>query len=98
MQGQKVPFVGGKGPVSAPAARLLALDNQVFATARFSNPEGRHKLEASGSSASPMICSIPSTTSPPTSTSSTTAMPNSPGDELYIRIEGAKSAPFSGSA
>ena len=35
MQGQKVLFVGGQGPVSAPAARLLAADNQVFAMARF---------------------------------------------------------------
>lgn len=48
MQGQKVLFVGGQGPVSAPAARLLAPDNQVFAMARFSNPEGRKRLEAHG--------------------------------------------------
>lgn len=48
MQGQKVLFIGGQGPVSAPAARLLAPDNQVFAMARFSNPEGRKKLEAHG--------------------------------------------------
>ena len=48
MQGQKVLFVGGQGPVSAPAARLLAADNQVFAMARFSDPKARQKLEASG--------------------------------------------------
>ncbi len=48
MHGQKVLFAGGQGPVSAPAARLLAPDNQVFAMARFSNPAGREKLEASG--------------------------------------------------
>ena len=48
MQGQKVLFVGGQGPVSAPAARLLAADNQVFAMARFSDPKAREKLEASG--------------------------------------------------
>ena len=40
MQGQKVLVVGGQGPVSAPAARLLAADNQVFAMARFSDPQG----------------------------------------------------------
>ena len=44
MQGQKVLFAGGQGPVSAPAARLLAPDNQVFAMARFSDPKGREKL------------------------------------------------------
>ena len=32
MQGQKVLFVGGQGPVSAPALRLLAPDNDVFAS------------------------------------------------------------------
>ena len=41
MQGQKVLFVGGQGPVSAPALRLLAPDNDVFVMARFSNPEVR---------------------------------------------------------
>lgn len=48
MQGQKVLFVGGQGPVSAPAARLLAADNDVFAMARFSNPGGRARLEEHG--------------------------------------------------
>jgi len=43
-----VLFVGGQGPVSAPALRLLAPDNDVFSMARFSNPEAREKLEASG--------------------------------------------------
>jgi nucleoside-diphosphate-sugar epimerase len=46
MQGQKVLFVGGQGPVSAPALRLLAPDNEVFAMARFSEPERRQRLEA----------------------------------------------------
>jgi UDP-glucuronate 4-epimerase len=46
MQGQKVLFVGGQGPVSAPAVRLLAPDNDVFVMARFSKPEAREKLEA----------------------------------------------------
>ena len=41
-------FVGGQGPVSAPALRLLAPDNDVFAMARFSKPEARQKLEAVG--------------------------------------------------
>ena len=41
-------FVGGQGPVSAPALRLLTPDNDVFVMARFSNPEVREKLEAMG--------------------------------------------------
>ena len=48
MHGHKVLFVGGQGPVSAPAVRSLAPDNEVFAMARFSNPEAREKLEAIG--------------------------------------------------
>jgi nucleoside-diphosphate-sugar epimerase len=48
VEGQKVLFVGGQGPVSAPALRLLAPDNDVFAMARFSKPEAREKLEADG--------------------------------------------------
>jgi nucleoside-diphosphate-sugar epimerase len=48
MHGQKVLFVGGQGPVSAPALRLLAPDNNVFVMARFSNPAVREKLEAMG--------------------------------------------------
>ena len=48
MQGQKVLFVGGQGPVSAPALRSLAPANDVFAMARFSNPLAREKLEAIG--------------------------------------------------
>ena len=48
MKGQKVLFVGGQGPVSAPALRLLAPDNEVYALARFSRPGAREKLEAGG--------------------------------------------------
>jgi nucleoside-diphosphate-sugar epimerase len=48
VQGQKVLFVGGQGPVSAPALRSLAPANDVFAMARFSNPLAREKLEAIG--------------------------------------------------
>src|SRR5256714_8144258 len=48
MHSQKVLFVGGQGPVSAPALRLLAPDNDVFVMARFSNPDVRQKLEAMG--------------------------------------------------
>jgi len=48
VQGQKVFFVGGQGPVSAPAARLLAADNDVYSMARFSSPGSREKLEAAG--------------------------------------------------
>jgi UDP-glucuronate 4-epimerase len=48
VQGQKVLFVGGQGPVSAPALRLLAPDNDVFAMARFSKPEAQKTLESNG--------------------------------------------------
>jgi len=48
VQGQKVLFVGGKGPVSAPAARLLAKDNDVSIMARFSEPGSRERIEALG--------------------------------------------------
>lgn len=48
MRGQKVLFVGGQGPVSAPALRLLAPDNDVTVMARFSKPDVRQRLEASG--------------------------------------------------
>lgn len=48
MQGQRVLFVGGKGPVSAPAARLLAGGNEVSVMARFTEPGSRDRLEASG--------------------------------------------------
>ncbi len=48
MQGQRVLFIGGQGPVSAPALRMLAPDNDVFAMARFTNPEVKTKLEAIG--------------------------------------------------
>ena len=37
-----------RAPSAAPTARSLAPDNQVFAMARFSNPEARQKLEACG--------------------------------------------------
>jgi UDP-glucuronate 4-epimerase len=48
VQGQKVLFVGGQGPVSAPALRLLAPHNAVFAMARFSKPESREALQSIG--------------------------------------------------
>lgn len=48
MQGQKVLIVGGQGPVSAPVARLLSADNDVYIMSRFTNPEAKKKLEASG--------------------------------------------------
>jgi nucleoside-diphosphate-sugar epimerase len=48
VRGQKVLFVGGQGPVSAPALRLLAPDNDVSVMARFSDPEARAALEAIG--------------------------------------------------
>jgi UDP-glucuronate 4-epimerase len=48
VQNQKVLFVGGKGPVSAPAVRLLAPDNEVTVMARFTEPQARERLEAQG--------------------------------------------------
>jgi len=48
VQGQKVLFVGGQGPVSAPALRLLTSDNDVSAMARFSKPGSKERLESSG--------------------------------------------------
>jgi len=48
VHGQKVLFVGGQGPVSAPALRLLAPDNDVLVMARFSKPQARETLEALG--------------------------------------------------
>jgi nucleoside-diphosphate-sugar epimerase len=41
-------FVGGQGPVSAPAMRLLAPDNDVFVMARFSKPDARQQLQSIG--------------------------------------------------
>jgi nucleoside-diphosphate-sugar epimerase len=41
-------FVGGQGPVSAPALRMLSPDNDVFVMARFSKPDAQAKLEARG--------------------------------------------------
>ena len=41
-------FVGGQGPVSAPAVRLLTPDNDVSVMARFSKPESRETLESRG--------------------------------------------------
>lgn len=41
-------FVGGQGPVSAPALRLLTPDNDVSVMARFSKPGVREKLESGG--------------------------------------------------
>jgi UDP-glucuronate 4-epimerase len=41
-------FVGGQGPVSAPALRMLAPDNDVSVMARFSKPEARAMFETNG--------------------------------------------------
>jgi len=43
-----VLFVGGQGPVSAPALRLLAPDNDVSVMARFSKPSALEQLESIG--------------------------------------------------
>ena len=48
MEGQRVLFIGGQGPVSAPVLRALAPDNDVYAMARFTNPEVKEKLESIG--------------------------------------------------
>jgi hypothetical protein len=48
MRGQRVPFIGGQGPVSAPALRSLAPGNNVWALAGFSVPANRKRLESLG--------------------------------------------------
>ena len=48
MRGQRVLFVGGQGPVSAPALRMLLPDNDITVMKRFSKPESRAQLEAAG--------------------------------------------------
>ncbi len=48
MKGKKVLFVGAQGPVSAPAVRLLAPDNDVYAMARFTKPGSTDRLESIG--------------------------------------------------
>lgn len=48
MKGQKVLFIGGQGPVSAPVRRTLAPGNDVYVMARFSNPDVRRTLETNG--------------------------------------------------
>jgi nucleoside-diphosphate-sugar epimerase len=48
VHGQNVLFVGGQGPVSAPALRALAPDNEVSVMARFSDGDTRRRLEAIG--------------------------------------------------
>jgi UDP-glucuronate 4-epimerase len=48
VKGEKVLFVGGQGPVSHPAARALAADNDVYVMARFSEAGSRARLEAEG--------------------------------------------------
>jgi nucleoside-diphosphate-sugar epimerase len=48
VKAEKVLFVGGQGPVSRPAARRLAADNDVYVMARFSDPGSRARLEAEG--------------------------------------------------
>ena len=41
-------FVGGQGPVSAPALRALAPDNEISVMARFSDGDARRRLESLG--------------------------------------------------
>jgi UDP-glucuronate 4-epimerase len=48
VHGQRILFVGGQGPVSAPALRRLSPDNDVSVLARFSNPQVRERFEANG--------------------------------------------------
>jgi nucleoside-diphosphate-sugar epimerase len=48
LHGKKVLFVGGQGPVSAPALRRLAPDNDVSVMARFSAVGARERFETLG--------------------------------------------------
>ena len=46
--GQRILITGGTGQVAEPVARALATDNEVYALARFRDPESRTRLEGAG--------------------------------------------------
>lgn len=48
MQGQKILVTGPTGQVAGPVATSLAAENEVWGTARFSDPEKQTELEAAG--------------------------------------------------
>jgi UDP-glucuronate 4-epimerase len=48
LQGEKVLVAGATGQVALPLALALAGDNEVWATARFSDPTARQTLESAG--------------------------------------------------
>jgi nucleoside-diphosphate-sugar epimerase len=51
LSGKKVLVTGASGLVAFPVAAELAKDNEVFALARWSNPDEKRKIEAAGATA-----------------------------------------------
>jgi nucleoside-diphosphate-sugar epimerase len=51
LKGKRVLVTGASGLVALPVAVELAKDNEVFAVARYSDPEQKRKIEASGAKA-----------------------------------------------
>jgi UDP-glucuronate 4-epimerase len=48
LSGEKILITGATGQVANPIAKALAVDNEVWAVARFGNPTARQDLEAAG--------------------------------------------------
>lgn len=48
MRGKRIVLTGATGMVGEPLAKALAVDNEVFGLARFTNPKARERLEAAG--------------------------------------------------
>ncbi len=48
LEGQKILITGASGRVAFPIARALAIDNEVWGVARFTDPGSRSRLEAVG--------------------------------------------------
>ena len=51
MSGKRVLVTGASGLVAAPVAIELAKDNEVFAVARYSNPDQKRLMEEAGATA-----------------------------------------------
>jgi nucleoside-diphosphate-sugar epimerase len=54
--GQRILVTGATGLIGGPVAEHLAVDNEVFALARFSDPEAQIRLQAAG--ANPIVADI----------------------------------------
>ena len=48
IENEKILVTGATGAIALPVARFLAKDNEVWGTARFTNPEARQELEDAG--------------------------------------------------